>query len=135
MKRKYRVTIGTKTFTVEVEEAEDRTISVMPVSPIAAAAVQAKLEGKDDETESSAGATTIGGTAIKAPMHGIVRSIKCGVDDVVKAHDVLLTLEAMKMENEIYASKPGVVKRILVAEGQTVEQDDVMLIIDEREIA
>jgi biotin carboxyl carrier protein len=135
MKRKYRVTIGTKTFTVEVEEAEDGTISVMPVSPIPAATVQAKSEEKNKEAESSAGGTTIGGTAIKAPMNGIVRSIRCRVDDVVKAHDVLLTLEAMKMENEIYASKPGVVRKILVAEGQAVEQDDVMLTIDEREIA
>lgn len=132
MKRKYRVTIGTKTFTVEVEEAEDGTISVMPIPAVT---VLAKSEGKNKEAESSAGGTTIGGTAIKAPMNGIVRSIKCRVNDAVKAHDVLLTLEAMKMENEIYASKPGVVRKILVAEGQAVEQDEVMLTIDEREIA
>ena len=48
----------------------------------------------------------------------------------VKRGDVLLTLESMKMENNILAEKDGVVKSIAVAAGQSVMQDDLLLIMD-----
>lgn len=53
---------------------------------------------------------------IKAPIPGKILSIKCKVNDFVKSGQVLLILEAMKMENEICSDSPGVVKEIKVKE-------------------
>ncbi len=134
MKRKYRVTVGTKTFTVEVEETEDGRIGIVPPSPFPETTNRAKSEKKNETAENGVAAENIQGTVIKAPMLGTVRSIKVKVGDIVRPKDVLLTLEAMKMEDEICASKTGAIRRILIAEGQVVEQNDPMLIIDEKEI-
>jgi glutaconyl-CoA/methylmalonyl-CoA decarboxylase subunit gamma len=65
--------------------------------------------------------------AVRAPMAGLVLSIKCKVGDQVNAGDELLMLEAMKMENAITAHRSGVVKRIAVEPHQVVNQDDVLL--------
>jgi len=74
---------------------------------------------------------TLGGEGVvRAPMPGTVLSIKRNVNDRVKAGDVLLTLEAMKMENEIYAPRSGVIKKIAVSEKQSVNYGEVLVVID-----
>lgn len=67
---------------------------------------------------------------VTAPILGTVLSIKVKVGDKVRAGDTLLTVEAMKMENEILAPRDGVVKEIRVSEGQTVNFGDVLVIIE-----
>jgi propionyl-CoA carboxylase alpha chain len=64
---------------------------------------------------------------VKAPLPGVILSIRCQPGDRVPIGRVLLTLEAMKMENEITAPAAGVVGRILVREGQTVEQGQILI--------
>ena len=67
---------------------------------------------------------------ITAPILGTVLSVKVKVGDKVKAGDTLLTIEAMKMENEILAPRDGVVKEIKVSEGKTVNFGDVLVVIE-----
>jgi len=62
-----------------------------------------------------------------APMPGQVRSVAVSVDDVVKKGQTLLTMEAMKMEIRIQALKDGKVKAVYVAQGQTVEREQVLI--------
>ena len=69
-------------------------------------------------------------TAIKSPLPGTIIAVNVKVGDVVKKGDVLLVMEAMKMENNIMANKDGVVKSVYVTNGQTVMQEDALVDID-----
>jgi len=60
-------------------------------------------------------------------MPGKILDIKTAEGAQVKAGDVLIILEAMKMENDITAPKAGVVEKINVTEGENVEADDVLV--------
>lgn len=70
------------------------------------------------------------GTEVKAPLPGSVISYKVREGGAVKKNDVIIVIEAMKMENEIVAPCDGVVSTICVNEGSTVNAGDVLLIID-----
>jgi biotin carboxyl carrier protein len=67
---------------------------------------------------------------VTAQIAGRVISIKTKVGDEVKAGDVLLLLEAMKMENEIKSPKDGIVKDVPVAEGQRVSEGDTLVVVE-----
>ena len=69
----------------------------------------------------------VAGTPVKAPMPGTILALKATPGQAVKAGEVLLVLEAMKMENDIVAPVDGTVGQILVAKGATVNTDDVLL--------
>ena len=62
-------------------------------------------------------------------MPGTILAVKKNVGDAVKAGDVIVVLEAMKMENDIVAPCDGTVKEILVTKGSTVNTDDILAII------
>jgi acetyl/propionyl-CoA carboxylase alpha subunit len=65
--------------------------------------------------------------AITAPMPGVVIGVRVGEGEAVEAHQVLLVLEAMKMENAVTAPADGVVERLLVRPGQAVQRGDVLV--------
>jgi biotin carboxyl carrier protein len=67
---------------------------------------------------------------VPAPIAGRVLSVRVNVGDAVKAGDVVLILEAMKMENEIKAPADGTVKDVLVAEGARVSEGEGLIVIE-----
>ncbi len=67
---------------------------------------------------------------IKAPLVGQIVSIKVNPGDSVSQGDVLLIIEAMKMENEIRAPKTGNIKEVRVANGERVATGDILVIIE-----
>ena len=68
--------------------------------------------------------------ALKAPLPGVVTEIKVAVGDEVKAGDVVLVLEAMKMANNLEAEKDGKVTAILVTQGASVMEDTPLVVIE-----
>ena len=66
-------------------------------------------------------------TKIVAPIPGVILSLNVKVGDTIKNNDLLLVLEAMKMENNIVSEKSGVVTAVNVSVGQQVLQDEVMI--------
>ncbi len=136
---KYVVTLNGKNYEVDVTETDAIVtgITEVPVmvaaAPAVAAPVAAPAEApKAEETPaapSAPAAPTPSGTQVKAPMPGSILAVKASVGQAVKAGDVLVVLEAMKMENDIVASCDGTVKEILVTKGATVNTDDVLAII------
>jgi biotin carboxyl carrier protein len=68
---------------------------------------------------------------LTAPMPGQVRAVNVGEGDAVTRGQTLLLLEAMKMEIRIQASHDGMVRKLLVKQGQTVERDQVLVEIEE----
>ena len=77
------------------------------------------------------GATTRGGpTEVRAIIPGQVVSVSVVPGDAVVAGQQLLVVEAMKMQNELRASRDGVIARIAVGVGQTIEVGDVLLVLE-----
>ena len=74
-----------------------------------------------------------GGGEVRAPMPGLVVRLLVEPGQPVEPGTPLLTMEAMKMENELRAERRGVVERIEVEEGETVGQDAVLVILAEPE--
>lgn len=74
-------------------------------------------------------ATPAGGYKVVSPLPGSVVKVAVAVGADVKKGDVLLTLESMKMENNILAEKDGKVTAIMVSAGQSVMQDDVLVVL------
>ena len=72
-------------------------------------------------------AVAAGETPVNSPMPGSIFRIECTVGQKVKAGDVLIVLEAMKMEIEVSAPADGTVKAIAVSNGQTVNTDDLLV--------
>lgn len=68
-----------------------------------------------------------GKAKVTAPIPGVILSLNVKVGDTIKENDLLLVLEAMKMENSIVAEKSGVISVINVAVGQQVLQGEVMI--------
>ena len=69
------------------------------------------------------------GVQVKSPLPGSVIKVNVSVGQAVKKGDTLLTLESMKMENPILAEQDGTVAQVAVAAGQTVMQDDLLVVL------
>ncbi|RPI54746.1 MAG: hypothetical protein EHM55_09910 [Acidobacteria bacterium] len=89
-------------------------------------------KGFRDPFSASRSAKTDPGTfsAIKSPMPGRVLRVLVAVGDSVAAHQGVVVVEAMKMENELRAPRDGIVKEIVVAVGATVEAGTVLVVVE-----
>ena len=67
---------------------------------------------------------------LEAPMAGKVMEINVAVGDTIAEDDEVMVVEAMKMENPIFATEGGVVKEIKVKEGQAIGEGDVLLVLE-----
>jgi len=133
---KYRVTVDGTAYTVEVDElgagapfaAAPAPVANVP-APVAApvAAAPAPAAAQPAAAPVAAAPTAAGSVVIEAPLPGKILDIKVSVGAPVKTGDLVLMLEAMKMEHEIYAPYDGVIERILVAKGQSVTEGEVLL--------
>lgn len=72
---------------------------------------------------------SIGSGNVVAPMPGVITAVRIRVGDVVRVEQTLLTLEAMKMENEIPADRSGVIKEVHVTAGQSVSAGELLVLI------
>lgn len=119
---KYIVTLNGKNYEVEVEKTDAVITAVTDAAapaPVAAPAPAAP----------AAPAASAEGTKVNSPMPGTILSVSAAPGKAVKTGEVLMILEAMKMENEIVAPCDGTVKQILVQKGSTVETDAVLAVI------
>ncbi len=120
--RKFIVNVNGNSYEVEVEEVGGA------VSAPAAAPKAAPVAAPKAAPAAPKAAAPAGGTAVKAPMPGNVLDIKVSNGQAVKEGDVVVILEAMKMENEIYAPCDGTVT-VVASKGSTVNTGDVLVSI------
>ena len=114
-----------------VAEVEGRRLEVrlfVPESQAAAASPAGVRRPRRERTAVSAGPAA-GGDAVVSPMQGTVLRVLVEVGQEVAAGDVLCIVEAMKMENEIAAHKPGTVRELPVSAGQSVQLDEVIAVV------
>ena len=139
---KYNVTLNGKIYEVDVTESDAIVtgvsqvpfVAAVPAAPVSAPVAEA-APAAAPAVEAPAAApaapapVAADGTQIKAPMPGSILAVKKNVGDAVKAGEVVVVLEAMKMENDIVAPCDGVVKSINAPKGTTVNTDDVLAVI------
>ena len=132
---KYKVTLNNRTYEVEVEEGKamlvDEYEAYAPAAPapVAAAPVAAAPAAAPAAPAAPAGAAHAAGEVVKSPMPGNIRKINVAQGQKVNEGDVLIVLEAMKMENEIVATKSGTVAQIVTAKGAVVETGAPLVVI------
>ncbi|QLC32775.1 acetyl-CoA carboxylase biotin carboxylase subunit [Halarchaeum sp. CBA1220] len=127
--REFTVEVNGKRFEVNLEEHGDApAIPDLDVDAGASASAPDRV-GPDDGDDSE---TVVegGGETVEAEMQGTILSVDVEVGDVVEPGDVLVVLEAMKMENDVVASHGGTVSQVAVEEGDSVDMGDVLVVVE-----
>ena len=124
----YNITVNGVTYTVEVEEVGATASAPVAAAPVAAPAAAPAAPKAAPAAPKASGAA--GAVSVKAPMPGNIMKVNCKVGASVKKGDVLVVLEAMKMENDICAPQDGVVASVEVAQGASVETDALLVTLN-----
>ena len=111
--KKYRVTVNGTVYEVELEELTGSAPVSAPAAPAAAPASAAPAAGEQ----------------ICAPMPGNILAVNVTAGQTVKKGDVLMVLEAMKMENEIMCPRDGVVASVNTSKGASVESGTLLCVL------
>lgn len=141
--KRYRITVDGQTYDVTVEETQGEPSAArsqvssqragtahapIPTQQAAPAVAANASAGQGGQTSAPIAASAKKTTfTIKAPMPGVVMSFKVVAGQTVKKGDVVLILEAMKMENEIVAPQDGTVLTLHVPEGASVNTGDSLI--------
>lgn len=127
---KYKVTLNNRTYEVEVEAGkamlvdEYEAYAPAPAVPAAGAPAPAAAAPAPASPEALAA-----GETVNAPMPGNILKIEVKQGDTVKAGQLLVILEAMKMENEIVAPKAGTVAQVVPKVGDKVDTGAALIVI------
>lgn len=133
--RKFIINVNGNSYEVEVEEVVGGAVQ-RPAAPVAQAPVSAPAPAAKPapapapKEEKKEVVVSQGQEVVEAPMPGNIWKIEVKEGDTVKAGDILLILEAMKMENEILAPRDGVVASINTTQGATVNTGDKLVVLD-----
>lgn len=129
---KYKVTLNNRVYEVEVEQGEAMLVNeyelAAPAVAAPAAPAAAPVAAAAPAAAPAAGALAAG-EVITSPMPGNILKINVAQGQHVNEGDVLIVLEAMKMENEISATKSGTVAQISVTKGAVVETGTPLVVI------
>lgn len=122
--RKFIVNVNGSSYEVEVEEISG--VSATPTAPAAPVKVSAAAPAPAAPVKSNANAK---GNPVSAPMPGTIVDVKISVGSQVKKGQVIIILEAMKMENEVLADRDGTITALNVSKGSNVKSGDVLCLI------
>lgn len=138
----FKVNVDGQDYKVRVEEITGPTndgsgpvAKAEPVKTVISSLEKSAPEGKridnslKEELKDKPKPAAAGGFIVKAPMPGSVIEVMVKEGDTVSDGDVLLVLEAMKMENELTAQQAGTVAEILIKKGDTVNSGDPLIVL------
>lgn len=142
--KEYKYKINGNTYKVAVGDIDDNIAQVevngvpykvelekAPAAKVAAVRPSAAPRtATGDKVIAKPAAAATGGAPVKAPLPGTVLAVNVKVGDAVKASDVVVLLEAMKMENAIHAGRDGRVASVNVAQGDSVLEGAVLITLE-----
>ncbi len=130
---KYKVTLNGRTYEVEVEQGKamltDEYEAYAPAPAAPAAPAAAAPAAPAAPAPAAAPAVTAAGEPVNSPMPGTILRVEVAQGAAVKEGQLLVVLEAMKMENEILAPKDGTVAQVVVQKGSHVETGSQLIIL------
>jgi biotin carboxyl carrier protein len=121
----YTITVNGNVYDVTVEEG-----GAVAAAPVAAAPKAAPAAAPKAAPKAAAPVGAQGGVKVNAPMPGKILGVKVAAGQAVKKGDVLVVLEAMKMENEIVAPQDGSVASVNTSVGEQVEAGAVLVTLN-----
>ncbi len=133
--KSYQIVINGKSYDVDVIPKKSGGVQVANIQPMVQPSTPAKQAAAEaapapaKQAAAEAAPAPAGSTVIQAPLGGTVLKVNCKVGDAVQANTILFVVEAMKMENEIFAGQAGTVKSVDVSQGQTLEVGAQMAVI------
>lgn len=130
--KKFKVTVNGQVYEVEVEEvgaAETAApvVSKPAVTPVATPPKEAAAMAPPKQEVHAP--TPEGAVTIKAPMPGKISAVKVDVDQTVTRGDVVVVLEAMKMQNDITTNQDGKIVQLRVQVGDSVKTGDILAVL------
>ncbi len=117
-----KITVNGIVYDVQVEEVDGASAP--------AAAAPAPVPAAAPKAAPKAAPAAAGGEAVNSPMPGTILDVPVKVGQAVKAGDVLVVLEAMKMENEIKAAHDAVIASVAVSKGESVDTGTVLVTLN-----
>jgi len=126
MKKKFKIKVEGKEFLVEVEGIEEEEYNMGGELGLE----EKKTSIKEKEPYGKFESITTGEKSIFAPMPAKVIKVNCKAGEKVRKGEILLILEAMKMENEIRSPADGTIKEVMVEEGENVSHDEKMIVFE-----
>ena len=130
---KYKVTLNGKTYEVEVEKGKaillDEYEALAPAPAQTAAPAPAAQAAPAAAPAPAAPVNLAAGETVAAPMPGNILRVDVKQGDTVKEGQILVILEAMKMENEIVAPKDGTIAQVVTSKGAVVDTGSPLVII------
>ncbi|MEG1583991.1 MAG: biotin/lipoyl-containing protein [Anaerovorax sp.] len=126
--KKYNITVNGTAYAVEVEELGGSAAPQAAPAPVASAPKAAPAAPKAAAPQAApAAAPSAGAQRVDCPMPGTILDIRVKPGEAVAAGQILVILEAMKMENEIMAPEAGTVDTVPVTKGQAVNAGDLLV--------
>lgn len=123
-----KVSVNGTNYNVELGEDMGAPKAVKPVQ-VAKATYQASPQAAPAKVD-PAPATSSSASPLKSPLPGVILDVRVREGDAVKEGQLVMILEAMKMENNIDAHKSGVIKSIMKRQGDSVMEGDTLIIIE-----
>lgn len=133
---KYKITLNGKTYEVEVEAGQAMLVDEYEAyAPAPAAAPGTRCRScrctrcRTGTRRCSRAAAVAAGEVVASPMPGNILSVNVSQGQAVKSGDILVILEAMKMENEILAPRDGTVAQVVTSKGAVVETGAPLVVL------
>lgn len=130
---KYKVTLNNRVYEVEVEEGSAMLVDeyelAAPAAPAPVAVAAPAAAPVAAAPAAPAAVAVAAGEPVKSPMPGNILKINVAAGQAVKEGDVLIVLEAMKMENDVVAPRDGTVAQIVVSKGAVVETGTTLVVL------
>lgn len=120
--KKYKVNVNGNWYEIALELVDENDVKTT--------ATEAAPAAKEEKKEETAAPASAGAENIVSPMPGTILDVKVAAGDSVKRGDIIVILEAMKMENEIRAPRDGKIASVAVAKGATVQSGTVLCVLD-----